>query len=305
MNSAIKNFALVSLAVLLSLVLVWFYLRGKALSETPPTPHPSVFLNGAPSGGPEVIAYRGGSGERPENTWLAFDHAASLSPHLILWADIRPTKDGVLVAFYGKELATTTSGSGWVGYTDFADIAKLNPAVKFQNEEGQFPYRDVQTQIPTLKELLERYPQHRFILNFSDYKPGIETRIIAVIDEAKAGSRVLIQSEESGLLKDLREKKPEWLFGTSQAQIIQMRMLEAVGLEALAPLKGDVYITEVSKGRRVLLSPAVIKEIKRRHMKIFAGPVDSREEALRLHDLGVDGIIATQPSELAEEPIRH
>ena len=61
-----------------------------------------------------VIAHRGGSDLRPEATLLAFGHAASLDPDLILEMDVRMSSDGQLVLMHDDTLERTTSGHGAV-----------------------------------------------------------------------------------------------------------------------------------------------------------------------------------------------
>jgi glycerophosphoryl diester phosphodiesterase len=299
MKDALKSFALVTFAVLFCLLLVWFYLRTNARAVAPKPAHDHPFVTGHPADGSIwLIADAGGAAERPANTFIAFDFAASLDPNLILWADVRPTRDGVLVLMREQELASTTNGKGWVGYTDYKDLENLDAAYNWKDSSGAFAYRGQGAKIPTLKELLARYPERRFILNFRDYKPGLDTKIADAIDEAKAGNRVLIQSEQNGLLKDLREKKPEWLFGTSYAQITQLMLLLPLGLEAYAPIKGDVFVSEIARSGRTLVSDDVIQEMHRRHIKVIVGPVNNTDEALKLRDQGVDGLITDAPTQL-------
>lgn len=297
MKDALKSFALTTFAIILCLVLVWFYLKMKAAATPVPPAQPQAFMKDVSPEHPLIIAKGGGGGERPPNTLIAFDHAAALDPRLVFWADIRPTRDGVLVAYREQSLEAATNGRGWISFTDYSAITNLDAAYTWKDATGATPYRGQGARISTLKELLARYPDRRFVLNFRDYKPGLDDKIIAVIDEAKAGGRVLIQSEQNGLLKDLREKKPEWLFGTSYAQVTQLMLLLPLGLEAYAPIKGDVYVTSVERNGRELVSDAVIAEIHRRQMKILAGPV-SADEALILQEKGVDGIITDDPSAL-------
>lgn len=300
MKSAFKSFTLITISVFICLGFTWLYLRGKGYGKTvlEPVDHPMINQTIPIGEYPYLIAYQGGSKERPENTILAFDHAASLHPNLLLWVDVRPTRDEELVAFSGQNLSRTTNGEGWIGYTDYKDIADLDAAYHFQDETGQFPYRGQGIKIPKLQEILERYPDRQFILNIQDYKPGLDQRIVELIDALNAGSRIIIQSKENGLLKDLREKKSMWAFGTSQAQITQMRMLISIGLESMAPIKGDVYISETQKNEIPLLPDTTIYELQRRKIKIFAGPVASQDDAQLLVKKGVQGIITARPSAL-------
>lgn len=306
MGAAIRNVLAVSISVLICLAFTWLYLRNKGYEKTlyDPVRHPFLEVSEKNGRVPYLIAFRGSSAIFPENTLPAFDHAAALDPNLILWVDVRPTKDLVLVVFNQQSLNSTTEGSGWVGYTDFRDLHQLNAGYRFQASDGSYPYRDQLLPIPTLKEVLERYPDRRLILNFSDYKPGLDKKIIELIDQLHAGSRVLIQSREQGLLKDLREQKPEWLFGSSQVQMTLLKMLTSIGLQSMTPLEADVYIAELNSelnpqpasDETHLLSEASLAELKRRKLPVFVGPLSEPDLAASLLDQGVDGIITATPS---------
>jgi glycerophosphoryl diester phosphodiesterase len=299
MKEALKSLSLILIAIFISLFFIWFYLRNRALSEPVPPPLPTPFTQNQKAKTPFLIAYQGGGNERPPNTLPAFDHAAELNPDLILWADIRPTADGVLVAFNSENLASTTDGSGWISFTNFADLDKLDAAAKWRDSENHESFKGQGVKIPTLETLLTRYPTRRFVLNFRDYKPGLDQKIIEIIEKANASERALIQSEQNGLLKDLHEQRPNWLYGTSQAQITQLTMLLPFGLEAMAPFKGDIFVSELKSQRRNLVSDSTIAEVHRRQKLIFTGPV-TYTEALELKARGVDGFISSQPTELLQ-----
>ncbi len=161
----------------------------------------------------------------------------------------------------------------------------------------------------TLSEVLTRFPDHRLVLNFSGNHEGMFEEIMKTVDDAKAGDRVLIQSPEDGLLRDLRDKKPLWLYGTSDAQIVRLKMLSALGLAATATLRGDVMILgQTGAGR---LQPKVapmdyvdtIQEAHRRRMKIFI-PENEKEKAVQLRNLGADGVITSKPFDLLDQETR-
>lgn len=205
---------------------------------------------------PWVIAYQGDLSKGPKNSLVALDAAAALGPEVILWIDLMPTLQGEI----------------WLNSN---------------SDDG--------SQIQ-LGELLERYPTRKMILNIQNYTPGLDKTLAVIINQKRAGNRILIQSDEDGLLRDLREQNPAWLFGTSQAQVTLLKMLSSLGLESLTPFKGDVYITPSHFRNTLLINNPMINEVHRRKMNFIAGPVNKKEEVLDLIDRGVDGIMTTDPS---------
>ena len=62
----------------------------------------------------EVIAYRGGAGERPENTLAAFEHATGLSSDDIIDLDLQLSKDQEVMVIHDESVDRTTNGTGAV-----------------------------------------------------------------------------------------------------------------------------------------------------------------------------------------------
>jgi hypothetical protein len=256
MRSAIKNFLIVTWVSLMCAFIGWSYLRHKALAEPIKTPLEHPFLKGPAS---EVVAFRSFD-TRESSPYYSLKHlnqVAEISNDLILWIDIHPLDDGSLVA----------------GNNDMDSVGA-----------------------PSLDEVLSKFPNNRLILNFRANRPQVINVAIASIEKAKANNRVLIQSPEEEFLKNMRETRPLWLFGTSQAQVTRMIMLAAIGLEAAAPLKGDLFVMETDANDKSMrrLDDAIIREVHRRKLKIFAGPVDAKE-ASQLRIRGLDGVLTTDP----------
>ena len=303
MKSALKSLLAILVSVGLCLFITWVYLRGRALAKPVPEPLDHPFSQSLDS---VVVAHRGGWQERPENTMMALEHAAALSDNVILWVDVRPTKDRTLVLFRDRNLETTTNGKGWIGFTPDAELFQLDAGYQFQTSDGSYPYRGQGLKIPTLNEALQKFPNHRWILNFHDYGPGMADVIIKTIKEFKMSDRVLIASPEDGILRDMREKEAMWLYGTSQAQATRMKMMAALGLEPVVPLQGDVFVLETVTKRPSLysLSDSILKEVHRRKLKIIAGPSYNKEDALEMRRRGINGVMTGEPSTLVDQAKR-
>ena len=312
MNGALRRLALVTFAALLCALIAWFLVRRNGLQRPllEASTHPflkdlkigSGGVSGSVSGRANIyrIAYRGIK-EFPENTLLGFDEAVAVNADAVLWADVRPSADNELFLYRDIELSKLTEGHGWIGYTPASEIRKLNAGFKYKDKDGANPFLQKKVSIPTLAEFLSRYPKRRLILNFCDNRPGLQEKIIDVVDRFHAGDRVLIQSDQEGLLKDLREKKPEWLFGSSLIRSTQLRMLASVGLASVAPLKGDVYVTEVQVSGNNMLTEPMLKELLRRKLVVFAGPVNDQPQARKLIQSGVSGLM-TEVREILQSP---
>jgi glycerophosphoryl diester phosphodiesterase len=73
---------------------------------------------------PAVVAHRGASSTRPENTLPSFEEALRLGAHIVEF-DVRLTRDGVPVVIHDPAVDRTTDGSGLVHELTAAEIASL------------------------------------------------------------------------------------------------------------------------------------------------------------------------------------
>lgn len=251
------------------------YTRNHGLSAPiSPVRHP--FFERWPDEKHVLIAFQGGNGG-PPNSRAAIQAAARLHERMIIWVDVQMTASGTLIALHETMIgAPSQQKPTLVAFMDDADLG-------------------VGDKILTLAEAIRVAPDHRYVLNVREYRPTLDQALVQVVDEANAAGRVLIQSESDGLLRDVRALRATWLFGTSQAQITQLLMLVPFGLESVAPLKGDVYVTPAVRDGVSLVKPEVITEVHRRGRRVFAGPVNNAAEGESLLSRGVDGLITSQP----------
>ena len=92
---------------------------------------------------PFIIAHRGFSAERPENTISSFDHAID-NGFSLLELDVHLSADGVLVVMHDEEVDRTTDGSGFLKSMSFQEISKLDAGSWFQGtDETSYPSQKV------------------------------------------------------------------------------------------------------------------------------------------------------------------
>lgn len=98
---------------------------------------------------PYIIAHRGDSSHRPENTVAAFRRAIEVGADLVE-LDVQLTKDGHAVVIHDGTVDRTTDGKGKVGEMSLAELRKLSAGYpeKFGREFAK-------ERIPTLAEVLQ------------------------------------------------------------------------------------------------------------------------------------------------------
>jgi glycerophosphoryl diester phosphodiesterase len=243
-----------------------------------------------------VVAYRGGGGERPENTLEAFLHASALAPSVVLEMDVRRTVDGVLVAMHDDDVARTTGAVGKVSELRYDALAKFDAGFAFE-QGGQFPYRERSLRIPKIDDVLGSVSGQCVVLDVHSDHPNIEQDVIALVRRHDAAGRVVIASEISRVIAQIRRQHPNWLFGGTSGQLLTRVLLERARLDALAPNTGGVLMIPEVHGALRVLSPRLVERAHRRGERVWVWVVESVADMRRLRALGVDGVFTPKPEE--------
>ena len=110
---------------------------------------------------PLIIAHRGFSAERPENTISSFDHAIENGFDL-LELDVHLSADGVLVVMHDEKVDRTTDGTGFLKSMSFEQISRLDAGSWFRSTDEISYTGEI---VPSLEKFLSLYASkaHVFI----------------------------------------------------------------------------------------------------------------------------------------------
>jgi len=148
------------------------------------------------------IAHQGGELEAPSNTFFAYERAFDNGAD-VLEIDVNITADRELIVFHDTTLDGRTDGTGRVNERDLAYIKTLDAADTWPQYRGiatgatppptGFTREDFQ--VPTLREVLERYP--RKLLNIEIKGPAPDTPDAPTFaEQAAAGNPTAIDCAE-------------------------------------------------------------------------------------------------------------
>lgn len=158
---------------------------------------------------PLVIAHRGASGSRPENTAAAFREALRIGART-LECDVRLTRDGAPVILHDERLARTTSGQGLVRETTLSEIRGLSAGYA-----ARFGERFAAERVLTLEEFLSvAGPGAGLLIELkldAEDRARAELLVRAVVDQIDAsreGREVALISFDRGLLTEARRVAP-------------------------------------------------------------------------------------------------
>ena len=203
-------------------------------------------------------------------------------PQAYFWLDLRITADGKFLLLR-PELTQTT----------------LTPeALGVEKWKGPQPSRYTEAELlilfPTairLQDFLVLFPETKMILNILDNVDGVHTQLMAAVEGRLPEQRFLFQSSADIILKSLKDKKPMWLYGSSQSDLMKILTFESLGLEATSPFRGDVLIAPMQISGRAAFNENVLTEILRRKKTIFLGPLINNREVEQAASFRPNGLI--------------
>jgi glycerophosphoryl diester phosphodiesterase len=224
-----------------------------------------------------VIAHRGASGHRPENTLPAYELAVEQGADMIE-IDLHRTRDGAIVVAHDEELAGI-GGQGEIAQATLAEVRALDAGA------GE--------SVPTLDEVLDGFAT-RIPFNLelkrgkqADY-PGLEQATLEAVNQRGLLPRMLFSSFYDPVLARLRALSPEARIGLLVSRKFPHRALErakTLGAEALNPEDS-------------LVTAGLVREAHAAGLAVYVFTVDEEAELRRFLDLGVDGIFTNHPDRL-------
>jgi glycerophosphoryl diester phosphodiesterase len=224
-----------------------------------------------------VIAHRGASGYRPENTLPAFALAVEQRADMIE-TDLHRTRDRAIVVTHDEELAGL-GGRGEIADATLAELRALDAG------DG--------ARVPTLDELLDGFGG-RIPFNLelkrgtrAEYEDLEQDVLVAVRTRGLLG-RTLFSSFYDPVLARLRRLEPAarvaLLISPRYPNDVLVRA-RALGAEAINP-------------EACLVQDRLVGEAHAAGLRVFAYTVDAEAEMTRLLGLGVDGLFTNFPDRM-------
>lgn len=244
---------------------------------------------------PLVIAHRGGSLLRPENTLPAFEHAAELGVDCFE-TDIHRTKDGELLVCHDDCLDRCTSGKGYIKDLTLAQIQQHDAAHHWTTDGGQsFPWREKGVVLTPLRDLFERFPNMRYIIDSKPPEPEVALQLAQLCVEMGMQDKVCLASFHLDNLLAIREKFPRIATSASEPEVMvfwaaqffrwdSLYRSQALALQVPPNLHGIPFLTR--------------RFVERAHdhgMHVHVWTIDEDAEMQRLLELDVNGILSDVP----------
>ena len=250
---------------------------------------------------PLVYAHRGGAALRPENTIAAFEHGLACGADG-LELDVHLSRDGVVVVHHDPTLERTTNGTGPVAARTAAELAAVDAGYRFvvgsgpgdrDSGLGGTPYRGLGFSVPTLREVLQRFPVP-MIIELKSAAPELAHRTIDEVRAAGATGRVALGSFYSRVLRAARAYEPSIPTGAAREET-RWALYRSWLHWPLGQTAYREFQVPESSGRTTIVTPRFLAHAHAARLPVKVWTVDARADIERLLSWGVDAIISDRP----------
>ena len=243
---------------------------------------------------PLIYAHRGGAALRPENTIAAFDHGLACGAEGLEF-DVHLSRDGIVVIHHDDTLERTTNGRGPLAALTASELAALDAGYHFEDEDDTgFPFRGQGIGVPTLREVLGRYPRAQVII---EMKVGGEQLARRVVDEVRAAGavdRVAIGSFYPDAIEAVRRCEPAIATGAAKEETRWALYRSWIGLGIGATPYREFQVPEWA-GYTPIVTRRFVKAAHRAGIPVKVWTVNGPEDMRRLVAIGVDALITDRP----------
>jgi glycerophosphoryl diester phosphodiesterase len=245
------------------------------------------------AGRPRVFAHRGGCALGPENTIAAFDRGLAAGADG-LELDIRLSADGIAVVCHDETLDRTTDTSGPVLARTAAELSRVDAGYRFTDDAGRHPFRGQGVHIPTLREVLDRYPDIPIIVEMKPDSEEMGLALAAEVLRADAVDRVCAAGYGSKSLGVVRDALPAMASSASRTEVRLALYRSWAGWPPMHTPYGGYQVPEHAGSLRVA-SRRFIRHAHRAGLEVQLWTIDEAADMQRLLGWGADALISNRP----------
>jgi len=237
-----------------------------------------------------VIAHRGASHDRPENTMAAFEEALRQGADAIE-LDVQLSRDGVPVVYHDRTLARAGGGRRRVHRLDHAELAELDPGARVDAAfRGQH--------IPTLEQVLRRFGSRTRLLVEIKTREGaagaarhlqLARTVAGMIEKMELEPRTCVLSFDRKVLAVCAETAPRI------RPVLNLRPPRRLGARLRAELAGlHALSTDVRS-----LTPVFGAEVRDAGGRLLVYTCNTTGAVRRAVAAGARGVMSDRPAWLA------
>lgn len=275
-----------------------------------------------------VSAHRAGSKVAPENTMLAFKLGVAETEYDVhIWEfDLHLTKDGYLILLHDDSLNRTSDAETVLDDKDalaseytLSELRKLNMGYFFEDEDGNFPYRDADAaeledlRVVTLEEVLlfleAQEDDYKYVIEIkNDGEKGelAASLLHAVLVEFKLLDSVIVGTFHGEISKLLDEKYSDITRSSGIVEVLELYYCYKLNIDLGKRIDSGKlgytviqipYISFINLGTKEFIEYA-----HRYGLAVQYWTINDAEDIEHLNSIGADAIITDSP-DLAYEII--
>lgn len=242
-----------------------------------------------------LVAHRGGSGLKPENTLAAFLDAEALWRADMIELDVHATADGHCAVIHDGTVDRTTNGTGSVAAMTLAELQTLDAGYRFTPDGGRtLPFRGQGIRVPAIGEVFAALPEMPFTIELKT--AAAQVPLFRAITEYRATDRVVVAGERNAYRTMIGSYRGP--ISASLEQAMPFFLMHRLWIAGLGRIRADVVqMPEIYKGHR-MLTPRFVRDLHAAGIHVQVWTVNEIAHMNRLLDWGVDGLITDFPDRL-------
>jgi glycerophosphoryl diester phosphodiesterase len=240
-----------------------------------------------------VFAHRGGCALGPENTIAAFDLGLAAGADG-LELDVHLSADGVVVVCHDDTLERTTGTSGLLRLRTAAELGGVDAGCRFEDGAGGYPFRNRKIGVPTLREVLHRYPRIPLIVEMKVDSAEMGRAVAAEVRDAGAHDRVCAAGYGQRALDAVRAALPALPTSACHPEV-RMAVYRSLAGWPVRQVPYAMYQVPERAGVIRVVSPRFLRHAHDAGLRVQVWTVDEEADMRRLLDWGIDGLISNRP----------
>ncbi|GEL76224.1 glycerophosphodiester phosphodiesterase [Tenuibacillus multivorans] len=249
---------------------------------------------------PLVIAHQGGGHLAPSSSMVAFQNAVDLDVD-VLETDIHISKDGYLVAIHDPTVDRTTDSSGSVNDLTLDELKQLDAGYYFEDEAGNFPFRNQNIKLITVEELFQAFPNQRFLIEIKDTNPydrmdEIAKRLAQLIEDHHVEDQVTVASFDHKIIETFQQyASNEIAISGGEQEVRKFVITHKFHLRNLYKPNVDSMQLPLKASGFDLASSDILGGAERLGLQIHYWTINDKETIRTLIEKGADGIVTDRP----------
>jgi glycerophosphoryl diester phosphodiesterase len=205
----------------------------------------------------------------------------------------------MVVVHHDDTLERTTDGRGPIHSRTAQQLAELDAGFHFTDGNGAYPFRGQGFGVPTLREVLTRYPSALLIVELKQGGRRLAERVVDDLRAANALGRAAVGSFHPDALRTVREIEPALPTGATKEETRWALYRSWAGIRIAAAGYREFQVP-VWSGMTPIVTRRFVRAAHRAGVAVKVWTVNDPVQMRQLLAIGVDALITDRP-DLARE----